>query len=335
MTRGTASARRLARTTTAAAALAGALLLAACGSTGYAPTALPTATPSTTASGSGAATTAAACDNATQSYDPLPALTGVPADAAVHAIRTRGYLRAGVSADSLLLGSRNPLTGQIEGFDIDVVHAIAKAIFNDETKVQLVVIQSGDRIPVLQRDPTTKETKVDVVVRNMTMTCSRWNDIAFSAEYYHSGLKVLVGKGSTVNSLTGLTGKKVCAPTGTSTMDAVLATPGVKAVGAATHTGCLVLFQQGQVDAIAGDDTVLAGLAAQDPYAFVPQISPLTAEPYGVGVPKDQVDLVRYINRVLDTWKADGQWKSSYDRWFAKDLGADAHPPASVYGRAA
>ena len=34
-----------------------------------------------------------------------------------------------------------------------------------------------------------------------------------------------------------------------------------------SHTGCLVLFQQGKVDAITGDDTVLAGLAAQDPYA--------------------------------------------------------------------
>jgi len=157
---------------------------------------------------------------------------------------------AGVSADSLRLGSRNPLTGKIEGFDIDVVHAIAQAVLGDETKVQLVVIQSGDRIPVLQKK------SVDVVVRNMTMTCARWNDIAFSAEYYHSGLKVLVRKGSTVNSLTGLTGQKVCAPTGTSTLDAVKATPGVQPVGAATHTGCLVLFQRGQVDAIAGDDTV-------------------------------------------------------------------------------
>ena len=42
--------------------------------------------------------------------------------------------------------------------------------------------------------------------------------------------------------------------------------------GAATHTGCLVLFQNGEVDAIAGDDTVLAGLVAQDPYAVVPQM---------------------------------------------------------------
>ena len=48
-------------------------------------------------------------------------------------IKKRGRLVAGVSADTYLLGSRNPLTGQIEGFDIDLVKAVAKAIFGDET----------------------------------------------------------------------------------------------------------------------------------------------------------------------------------------------------------
>lgn len=322
------------RVAAGAAALVGALLLAACGSSGYAPTALPTASGATsTAAGSGATATSAACTNATQSYDPLPALTGAAADAAVKTIRDRTYLRAGVSADSLLLGSRNPLTGQIEGFDIDVVHAIAKAIFGDENKVQLVVIQSGDRIPALTRPENEKP--VDIVVRNMTMNCARWEQIAFSAEYFQSGLKILVRKGSDVTSLAGLAGQKVCAPNSTSTMDVVQKTAGVQAVGAATHTGCLVLFQQGKVDAIAGDDTVLAGLAAQDPYASVPKIAALTSEPYGVGVRKDRVDLVRYVNKVLADYEADGRWKASYDKWFAQDLGEAPQPPAPVYGRAA
>ena len=45
-----------------------------------------------------------------------------------------------------------------------------------------------------------------------------------------------------------------------------------------------MLFQNGEVDAITGDDTVLAGLAAQDPYAVVPDQKAFTAEPYGLGV---------------------------------------------------
>ncbi len=309
-------------------ALVGAGLLAACSTTGYAQTPLPTTTSTTAAQGSTTPAAPASCDNATQSYNPVAALpASVAFTGKLAEIRDRGLLVAGVSADSLKLASRNPLTNQIEGFDIDVVHAIAKAILGDANKVQLTVIQSGDRIPLLQNNT------VDIVVRNMTMTCDRWTQIAFSSEYYQSGLKILVQRGSKVTSLEGLAGKKVCAPNSTSSMDKVKATAGVEAVGASTHTGCLVLFQQGKVDAIAGDDTVLAGLAAQDPYAYVPTIAPQTSEPYGVGVNKDQVDFVRYINRVLDTYKADGAWKTSYDKWFASTLGADASPPQAVYGR--
>jgi polar amino acid transport system substrate-binding protein len=297
---------------------------AACGSGGnYADTPLPTPTTTTTPPGSAGAVPVA-CTNATQSYNPLPSLT-LPASMA--GIRNRGYLIAGVSADSLLLGSRNPVNGQIEGFDIDMVKEVAKAVFGDPNKVQLVVIQSSERIPAL------RDGRVDIVARNMTMTCDRWTQIAFSAEYYHSGLKILVPKGSTVTSLEALSGKKVCAPNGTSTMDKVKATQGVVPVGSGTHTGCLVLFQQGDVDAIAGDDTVLAGLVAQDPYAFVPPIQPLTAEPYGLGIKLDNREFVSYVNTLLDQMKGDGRWKAIYDRWFAGPLGPAPAPPPSVYGR--
>lgn len=321
------------RPVAAAAAVMIAALLGACTSGVYAETPIPTPTPSTSAapspspSGTTTTTAPAACDNATQSYNPLPALTGDAANTAVSAIKARGYLVAGVSADSLRLGSRDPLSGQIEGFDIDMVRDIAQAIFGDPSKVQYVVITTAQRTDVLQNK------QVDIVARALTMNCSRWSIIAFSAEYYQAGLKILVKKGDKTTSLTELAGKKVCAPSGSTSLTAVQKSAGVIPVTASTHTGCLVLFQQGKVEAIAGDDTVLAGLAAQDPYAYVPPMQPLTSEPYGIGVNKDQVDLVRYINKVLETVKADGRWKASYDKWLAEALGPAPAPPQPVYGR--
>ena len=73
--------------------------------------------------------------------------------------------------------------------------------------------------------------------------------------------------------------------------------PGAEPVGADNHTGCLVLLQEGQVDAITGDDTVLAGLASQDPYAVVLDEAAFTEEPYGIGVPADDVDMVAFRQR--------------------------------------
>ncbi|HOA57255.1 MAG TPA: glutamate ABC transporter substrate-binding protein [Dermatophilaceae bacterium] len=321
------------------------LSLAACGAGGYAQTPLsptPTAAATTSAAPTTAAPTPAAskCNpvpagfNPLQTYDPLPSL---PASGALTGrlaeIRARGYLIAGVSADTLLMAARNPLTGQIEGFDIDLVHEIAKAILGDAAKVQLVVITAG------QRQSFLVNRTVDIVVRNMTMNCARWLDwpIAFSAEYYHSGQKVLVRKGSTATSLDDLAAAKakVCAPTGTTSLAKLqeFVAKGVVPVTADTHTGCLLHFQQAKVDAITGDDTVLAGLATQDPYAVVPAQTAITAEPYGVGFNSEDKVFVQYVNRLLETMKADGRWKASYDRWLAPSLGDAPTPPTAVYGR--
>lgn len=264
------------------------------------------------------------CDDLTSSY--APAENALTADSAtLDEIRARGVLRVGVSADTLLMGSRNPISGQIEGFDIDMLHEVADAIFGDPDALQFRVITSGQRIEVLENH------EVDLVARAFSITCERWESIAFSAEYFHAGQKVLVTRDSPATRIEDLAGERVCAPDGTTTLDRLADYPDIEAVPAPTHTQCLVLFQQGKVDAITGDDTILAGFAAQDPYAKVVGDA-ISDEPYGIGVAADQVDLVRYVNAVLDEVKADGRWKAAYGRWLGA-LGKAPAPPVSVYGR--
>ena len=306
----------------------GVLLATGCG---YAPTPVPTPSASAAATSAPAAPAVPTCDNATQSYDPLspmPPPGQMPAGSTMAEIQERGRLIVGGSADSFLLASRNPQTGVIEGFDVDMAKAVSQAIFGDPERIQLKVITAADRIPVLQSG------EVDIVVRNMTMTCARWEQIGFSAEYYRSGQKILVRQGSDITGLDTLAGRRVCAPNGTSSMDNLIRlAPDAEPVGAANHTGCLVRFQSGEVDAITGDDTVLAGLAAQDPYAVVLEGDAFTEEPYGIGVPAEDTDLAGFVNGVLEQMRADGRWSAAYDRWFAPTLGAGTGQPTPVYGR--
>ncbi len=319
------------------------LLLGACSSAGVyeaTPVPRPSSTPTPTtgpapapAAPAGGDVTTANCLRTYAPDDSLPAALAMPAGSSMERIQKRGRLIAGVSADTLLLGARNPVSGQIEGFDIDMLHAVSQAIFGDPDKIELRVITAAQRLPVLQ------DGSVDIVARNMTITCDRWKDIAFSSEYYRSGQKVLVrlgertAGGGRITGMEDLTGKRVCAPKGSTSMDKLRTFKGLEPVGADTHTGCLVLFQQGKVDAITGDDTVLAGLAAQDPYAAVVQAPAFTVEPYGLGINKDRVDLVRFVNGVIAAMKKDGQWARNYRTWLASSLGRTPPPPVAVYGR--
>lgn len=306
------------RTRLLAGALAASLvLLAACG---YDATTVPKAKPSASSSSGGATTDPVECSNATESYRP-----STDRGAAVRELKDRNLLVVGVSADTLKLGSANPFNKfAIEGFDIDVAKAIAASL---GVNLRLRVITAADRIKLL------KSGEIDVVVRNMTMNCARWEEIGFSEVYYNAAQKVLVRADDVAafekSGVKSLAEKKVCAPNGSTSLDNIKTIESTAiAVGAANHTGCLVLFQQGAVDAITGDDTVLAGLAAQDPYAKVPDQDGLSQEPYGVGVAKENVDLIRYINSVLDQRRSDGDWQSSYDTWLKPYLKDKNPPPA-------
>ncbi|ADB34976.1 extracellular solute-binding protein family 3 [Kribbella flavida DSM 17836] len=311
------------------------LALTACGSGDYSATELPPkpAAPTSTAPPPAGPTCTNNGTAELRSYapkGPVPPTGGVLEPGSTMAkIKQQGRLRAGISADSLNLGSRNPITGAIEGFDIDMVREVARAIFGDPNKVELVVISSPQRIPVLQQNT------VDIVARNMTINCARWQQIAFSAEYYRSGQKVLVQRDSTARTLADLPGRTICAPAGSTSLDNLKKFyPEVKPITADTDTGCLVLFQQGKAYGITGDDTVLAGEAAQDPYAKILPEPPFSQEPYGLGMNKDEVDFVQFVNGVLEQMKADGRWKASYDKWLAPTLGPAPAPPKALYGRA-
>ncbi|MGO1279703.1 MAG: transporter substrate-binding domain-containing protein, partial [Cellulosimicrobium funkei] len=176
-------------TTGLASALVALLTLGACsGPSGAEDLRLTTTPQDESAAESPAAPAAPAkCTDPLASYSPEGALPGpdaLPGGSTMAAIRDRGTLVVGVSADTLLMGARNPLSGQIEGFDIDVLHEVSRAIFGDPDRLQFRVITSGQRLEVLENG------EVDLVARAFTINCERWESIAFSAEYYHAGQKV-------------------------------------------------------------------------------------------------------------------------------------------------
>jgi polar amino acid transport system substrate-binding protein len=235
-------------------------------------------------------------------------------------IRARGYLIAGVDQSTYHFGFLNPLDGKIEGFDIDMVHAIAAAIFGNPDKVEFKAISDAQRIPEIQSGA------VDIVAHTMTINCARLQQVDFSTVYFDAGQRVLVLANSPVRSIADLGGKKVCATTGSTSIANIKAAPSHPIpVAVPFWTDCLVLLQQGNVAAISTDDSILAGLAAQDPWTKV--VGPrFSSEPYGLAVSKQHPDFVRFVNAVLQRLRADGQWSASYRHWVG--IPVPAPPPA-------
>ncbi|WP_133848832.1 glutamate ABC transporter substrate-binding protein [Labedaea rhizosphaerae] len=239
----------------------------------------------------------------------LPAPGQFPAGSRLKKIHDRGYLRAGIDQNTYLFGFRNLTTNQMEGFDIDRVREIAKAIFGDPDKVQFKVITSKEREAALAGD------EVDVVARTYSVTCARAKIVDFSAVYYTAGQRVLVDRRSKATSLDDLAGKKVCAASGSTSIKKLTGYPSKPVpVSVPTYADCLIMLQQGQVDAVSTDDTILAGMVKQDPNLKMVG-KQITEEPYGIGIKKGDDNFVRFVNGVLQQSISSGAWQASYNKW--------------------
>jgi polar amino acid transport system substrate-binding protein len=280
----------------------------------------PTRPSAVRAPGSVSVAAANSCDPKASSLRPSGA-PQVTSGSFMAKIRARGYLIAGVDQSTYHFGFLNPLSGHIEGFDIDMIRAVASAIFGDPGKVHFKAISDAERIPDIISGA------VDIVAHTMTITCDRLQKIDFSSVYFDAAQRVLVLTNSAATSLDDLHGQKVCATAGSDSLDRIKAHKAVP-VAVPYWTDCLVLLQQGDVAAISTDDTILDGLAAQDPWTKL--VGPrLTDEPYGLAISKQHPEFVRFVNAVLQQLRTDGQWAASYRHWIGAPVPA---PPSAQYG---
>jgi polar amino acid transport system substrate-binding protein len=248
----------------------------------------------------------------------------MPAGSTMARIAKRGRLIVGADQDAYLMGYRNPDTGQLAGFDIEIAKQIAKAIFGSPDAIQFLTINAADRIPMI------RSGTVDVVVRRMTITCDRLQQVAFSTEYLNSPQRLLVVRGSGYRSMSDLGGRKVCAASGSVNIAVIQQAPSHPvAVAAANVSDCLVLLQQGQIQAVSTDEVGLIGLAAQDPHTEIVG-GALNDNPIGVAMRLDAPDLVRFINGVLDRIRSDGTWTAIYQHWLGRYT-AVPPPPTPHY----
>ena len=265
--------------------------------------------------------TANAC-NPTASLRPFD--NPADADAAVASIRARGRLIVGLDIGSNLFSFRDPISGEIVGFDVDIAGEVARDIFGNPSQVEYRILSSAERITALQKG------EVDAVVKTMTITCERRKQVNFSTVYLDASQRILAPRDSSITKAADLSGKRVCVAKGTTSLQRIreIAPPPI-VVEVVNWADCLVTLQQRQVDAVSTDDSILAGLVSQDPYLHI--VGPnMDTQPYGIGVQLDNTGLVRFVNGTLERIRRDGTWNTLYRKWLTV-LGPAPAPPNPRY----
>ncbi|WP_018724111.1 glutamate ABC transporter substrate-binding protein [Salinispora fenicalii] len=221
------------------------------------------------------------------------------------------------------------LSGQPEGFDVEIAKIIASELGIPEDKIEWVEAPSKVR-----EDVIVNET-VDLVAATYTINPKRKERIAFAGPYYEAGQNIMVKKDDT--SITGPDSfsdgtKKVCSVTGSTPAEEIKQY--VKDVGSQlvlfdTYDKCRDALQGGQVDAVTTDNVILLGYIAKDEESFKLAGENFTKEPYGIGVQKDDTEFRDFVNDVLEAAFADGSWQQAWDDT-AGTFGAELGTPPTI-----
>jgi polar amino acid transport system substrate-binding protein len=208
--------------------------------------------------------------------------------------------------------------GQIVGFDIDIVSAIAKKagfelkFVNTPWEGIFNALNQGDR---------------DLLVSAITITDERARSMDFTAPYFDARQLMAVKGNSKVSRFDELKSLKVGVQTGTTGDDAVSKLQGKNSTNIKRFEStplALKELESGGVDAVVADNGVVINYVNNNAGARFKTVSDPTFVPeqYGIAVKKGNADMLAKLNRGLADIKADG----TYDRIYTQYFGA---PPAA------
>jgi polar amino acid transport system substrate-binding protein len=112
-------------------------------------------------------------------------------------VRARGKVIVGVTSEAPPFGFID-YKGELSGFDIEVAKLIAKAIFGDDSKIEL--FKQG----FAARWPNVQNGTIDFGIMVTTVYSDRALQVAFTRPYIDSGIVVVVKKDSPVKKIADL-----------------------------------------------------------------------------------------------------------------------------------
>ena len=203
-------------------------------------------------------------------------------------------------------------SGEIVGFDIDLVNEVAKAL-GVKTAIENKHFNDIDSGKVLNQN------ECDVAIAALTITGDRARVVDFSSPYFTAAQAMVVKRGSGITSLDDLSGDRIGVQKGSTGEVYVTdhAPRGAEVVPFTSADQIDAALDSGDVDAAVYDDTVVADVL--DHYPDFEQAGRFpTGEQYGMAVKKNSsVDLLRVINRVLAQNPPGSKgYDTIYNRWF-------------------
>lgn len=233
-------------------------------------------------------------------------------------IKDKGYVVVGLDDTFAPMGFKDD-KGEIVGFDVDLAKEAFKRV-DLEVKFQPI-------------DWSMKETElnsgnIDLIWNGYTITEERKEKVAFSKPYLGNRQLIITSANSNIKTKADLKDKVVAAQNGSSAVDAVSKEAEVlssfkngELVVFETNNEAFMDLEAGRIDAIVADEILSRYYMKQrgaEKYAVLEE--DFGKEEYGVGLRKDDAQLLESLEKALDEMRKDGAAAEISKKWFGNDI---------------
>ncbi|MFQ8815949.1 MAG: basic amino acid ABC transporter substrate-binding protein [Sutterella wadsworthensis] len=209
----------------------------------------------------------------------------------------------------------NTQTGEVSGFEMDLVRAVGKEL---GAKIEFQVLSFDAIIPAMLSGT------VEMGAAGFSITEERKKRVLYSDTFYTSGLSLVTtkAKAGAVKSMKDLEGKTIGVQIGTTSHNAAKKVKGAKIVTFNTAGEAILDLSIGGSDAVINDRPVTAYIMTQQPKLgaqLVHQPETYSADDFAFVFRKDQSALKDEVNAALAKLKSNGEYDKIYNKWFGKN----------------
>jgi ABC-type amino acid transport substrate-binding protein len=214
-------------------------------------------------------------------------------------------------------GSQPPMNtfnreGGLMGFDVDLAKALAVAM---RVKLEIKTMPFGELMTALEED------KIDMVISGMAITPERTELVSFVGPYMMSGKSILTKDSVLANMKSSEEFnrkdlKLAALSNSTSSSFIKLVAPEAKLIEVADYNEGIALIKDGGADGMVADmpACVLAVMRYPDA-GLVTLEKPLTLEPIGIAVSKDDPQFLNLVDNFVDAYGKMGVLGQLRKRW--------------------
>ena len=255
---------------------------------------------------------------------------GVFAQAAdtIAKVKASGVVTMGVRDSSGAL-SYTLGDGKYAGYHYEICNRIIAGLekaAGRKLEVKYQLVSSQNRVPLVQNGT------VDIECGSTTNNATRQKDVAFLNTVYMEQVRIAVKAKSGITTIAQLNGKNVATTTGTTSVQLLRKNEratGVdfKEVFGKDHADSFLLLESDRAEAFVMDATILIGniVNSKSPGDYRIVGEPLSLEPIGIMIRKDDAAFKKLGNDVLAELVKSGEINKIYDKWFITPI-----PPKNI-----